>query len=153
MAEVFAGWGRALFKRQYKGLYGNKMIRFGFKETDSGKKIRRTWKPNIVTKGLYSELLDEKVPRVRVATSVLRTIKHRHGGSFDKYLLCTPNRILKWQRAIDMKRRLLDIMWKKARAGQIAAEERKRTEKIRQEASGSSAAPSVGLGTVIEPKT
>lgn len=74
-----------LFRQSNKGLYGGQRIQFGNNVSpDTETKSRRHWKPNIVTKGLYSPILKKRI-RVRLTTRVLKTMD-REGG-LDNYLL------------------------------------------------------------------
>lgn len=74
-----------LFKQANKGLYGDQMIRFGnnvSKETET--KTRRKWKPNVLSKSLYSVALKKRI-KLRVTAKILKTMD-REGG-LDEYLL------------------------------------------------------------------
>lgn len=74
-----------LFKQQDRGLYGGKSIQFGnnvSKKTET--KTRRYWKPNVLSKSLYSVALKKKI-KLRITSNVLKTID-REGG-LDEYLL------------------------------------------------------------------
>jgi large subunit ribosomal protein L28 len=74
-----------LFKQANKGLYGEQMIRFGnnvSKETET--KTRRYWKPNVLSKALYSVALKKKI-KLRITAKVLKIVD-REGG-LDEYLL------------------------------------------------------------------
>jgi large subunit ribosomal protein L28 len=74
-----------LFKQSNKGLYGGQRIQFGNNVSkDTETKTRRHWKPNIVTKGLYSVILKKRI-RLRLTSRVLKTMD-REGG-LDNYLL------------------------------------------------------------------
>jgi large subunit ribosomal protein L28 len=74
-----------LYKQSRTGLYGGKRITFG---NNVGEKIavktRRSFKPNIFTRRIYSKALDRTV-QVRVSSRVLRTIDKL--GGVDNYLL------------------------------------------------------------------
>ncbi|KAH7382126.1 ribosomal L28 family-domain-containing protein [Pyrenochaeta sp. MPI-SDFR-AT-0127] len=75
----------ALFKQANKGLYGEQMIQFGnnvSEETET--KTRRNWKPNVLSKSLYSVALKKRI-KLRITAKVLKTID-REGG-LDEYLL------------------------------------------------------------------
>ncbi|CAO2650819.1 Nn.00g091160.m01.CDS01 [Neocucurbitaria sp. VM-36] len=75
----------ALFKQANKGLYGEQMIQFGnnvSEETET--KTRRYWKPNVLSKSLYSVALKKRI-KLRITSKVLKTID-REGG-LDEYLL------------------------------------------------------------------
>lgn len=74
-----------IYKQSNRGLYGGLAKRFGNKVSERNEiKTRRTWKPNIRYKKLYSESLGRQL-RLRVAMRVLRTIEKC--GGLDEYLL------------------------------------------------------------------
>ncbi|KAF8433805.1 ribosomal L28 family-domain-containing protein [Terfezia claveryi] len=79
---------RHTFKQSWFGLYDGKHIQFGNNIPDGeySHKTRRTWKPNVKTKKLYSKALG-KLVQVPIVTSVLRTIDK--AGGLDEYLLST----------------------------------------------------------------
>ena len=74
-----------LYKQSRTGPYGGQRIRYG---NNIGTKIevktRRSWKPNILTRRLFSKALNRHV-QVRVSARVLRTIDKL--GGVDRYLL------------------------------------------------------------------
>jgi len=79
-------------------------VQFGNKVSeDGGNKTRRKWKPNVVTKNLYSDLLERKF-RLKVTTYVLRCI-NKH-GSLDNYLLRTKENKIKSQIGLELKKRV-----------------------------------------------
>lgn len=102
------------FKRGYRGLYGNKMTRFGNKVSFAENKTRRTWKPNVQTKTLRSETLKEKF-KCRVTTHVLRCI--RKAGGFDQYLLKAKDTEIKYPRAVKFKYRIKQAIKEGKQAG------------------------------------
>ncbi|CAB4254322.1 similar to Saccharomyces cerevisiae YMR193W MRPL24 Mitochondrial ribosomal protein of the large subunit [Maudiozyma barnettii] len=73
-----------VFKRSAKGLFGGSFIQFGNSISESKHKTRRTWLPNIVKKGLWSEVLNKKID-IKLTASVLRTISKE--GGIDNYLI------------------------------------------------------------------
>jgi large subunit ribosomal protein L28 len=74
-----------LFKQANKGLYGEQMIRFGNNVSkDTETKTRRNWKPNVLSKSLYSVALKKRI-KLRITAKVLKTMD-REGG-LDEYLL------------------------------------------------------------------
>lgn len=74
-----------LYKQSRRGLYGEQRIRFGNNVSVKGKnKSRRSWRPNIMMKRLFSKALNRHV-QVRVSSRVLRTIDKL--GGLDEYLL------------------------------------------------------------------
>ncbi|KAL2891999.1 50s ribosomal protein l24 [Ceratocystis lukuohia] len=77
---------RTLYKQSNKGLYGLARIRFG-NHVASGRnpiKSRRTWKPNVHRKRMWSDALGAWI-KVRMTIRVFRTIIK--DGSLDNYLL------------------------------------------------------------------
>ena len=90
--------------RAMRGLYGGKRVQFGNKVSeDGGNKSRRSWKPNVVSKTLHSDLLEESF-KLKVTTYVLRCIK-KH-GSLDNYLLHTPERKIASQLGSELRRKV-----------------------------------------------
>jgi large subunit ribosomal protein L28 len=74
-----------LFKQANRGLYGEQMIRFGNNVSkDTETRTRRNWKPNVLSKALYSVALKKKI-KLRITAKVLKTMD-REGG-LDEYLL------------------------------------------------------------------
>ena len=72
--------------RSQRGLFHGKRIKTGNKSCFSEKKSRRTWKPNVVKKWLWSEVLGKGF-RLNVTTKMLRCMR-KYGG-FDNYILLT----------------------------------------------------------------
>ena len=62
------------FKRSQQGLFHGKMIQHGNNVPFSKHKTRRTWLPNVHSKGLFSEILQKEVD-VKLTARALRTIK------------------------------------------------------------------------------
>ncbi|KAF9116012.1 hypothetical protein BGX27_005245 [Mortierella sp. AM989] len=79
------------FKRAQRGLFGGKQIQFGNNVPFSKTKTRRTWLPNVQTKRLFSETLNDWI-RLNMTTSVIRTVDKK--GGIDRYLLETRPDIL-----------------------------------------------------------
>ncbi|KAH7652993.1 Ribosomal protein L28/L24 protein [Dioscorea alata] len=74
--------------RAKRGIYAGRHIQFGNKVSeDGGNKSRRTWKPNVQEKRLFSYIHDRHI-RVKVTTHALRCIDK--AGGIDEYLLNTP---------------------------------------------------------------
>lgn len=72
------------YKQSNLGLYGGKRIRFGNKVSERNEiKTRRTWRPNVQRKVLYSRYLGKSL-QLRVTPRVLRTIEKE--GGLDRYL-------------------------------------------------------------------
>jgi large subunit ribosomal protein L28 len=73
------------YKQSNFGLYGTAKILFGNKVSEKNEiKTRRSWRPNVQQKRLWSKAL-RKYLRLRVTTRVLRTIDKC--GGLDEYLL------------------------------------------------------------------
>ncbi|CAL9080603.1 unnamed protein product [Musa acuminata var. zebrina] len=74
--------------RAKRGIFAGRHIQFGNKVSeDGGNKSRRTWKPNVQEKRLFSYIHDRHI-RVKVTTHALRCIDK--AGGIDEYLLKTP---------------------------------------------------------------
>ncbi|KAA8521772.1 hypothetical protein F0562_012445 [Nyssa sinensis] len=79
---------KVVMGRAHRGLYAGRHIQFGNRVSeDGGNKTRRTWKPNVQEKRLFSYILDRHI-RVKVTTHALRCIDK--AGGIDEYLLKTP---------------------------------------------------------------
>jgi large subunit ribosomal protein L28 len=70
--------------RSERGLYDGKDIRTGNNLSFSMKSTKRTFKPNVFKKRVYSEILDEMI-QFHLTTSALRSIDK--AGGLDNYLL------------------------------------------------------------------
>jgi len=70
--------------RSRRGLYDGKDIRTGNNLSFSMNHTKRTFKPNVFVKKVYSEILDEMV-RFHLTTSTLRSVEKC--GGLDNYLL------------------------------------------------------------------
>ena len=70
--------------RSRRGLYDGKDIRTGNNVSFSMRATKRTFKPNVFKKKVYSEILDEMV-RFHLTTAALRSIDKV--GGLDNYLL------------------------------------------------------------------
>jgi large subunit ribosomal protein L28 len=75
---------RSRSNRSRRGLYDGKDIRSGNNVSFSMKATKRKFKPNVFTKRVYSEILEEMV-RFHLTTSTLRSIDK--AGGLDNYLL------------------------------------------------------------------
>lgn len=82
------------------------MIQFGNKISFAENKTRRTWKPNVQKKTLWSETLREPF-KTKLTTYVMRCI--RKFGGFDEYLLRTKDSEIKYPRALEFKRRIIEV--------------------------------------------
>ena len=74
--------------RSRRGLYDNRDIRSGNNVPFSLKKTKRTFKPNVFKKRLFSEILDEMI-QFHATTGALRSIDK--AGGLDNYLLHSGN--------------------------------------------------------------
>jgi len=73
------------YKKSNKGLFGGQTIQFGNNVSKITKtKTRRSWRPNVQNKKLWSEALGRHL-KLKVTTRVLRTIDKC--GGLDEYLL------------------------------------------------------------------
>lgn len=84
---------RQWYKQADTGLYAGTSIRFGNKISQGRNegKTRRTWKPNVRRKKLWSDALQEYL-YIKITRKALRTIQME--GGLDKYLLSDkPGRI------------------------------------------------------------
>eukprot|EP00752_Nemacystus_decipiens_P004467 g4079.t1 len=103
-------------KRSQIGLYAGKDIRFGNTISFSHKKNRRTWKPNVQKKALYSEVLDEWI-KFQLTTHALRCVDR--AGGIDKYLLKTPDKWLNSAQGSNAKRKIQEALAAKLAAGEL----------------------------------
>ncbi|KAL6875775.1 hypothetical protein ACP4OV_013288 [Aristida adscensionis] len=79
---------KVVMGRAKRGIFAGRHIQFGNKVSeDGGNKSRRTWKPNVQEKRLFSYIHDGHI-RVKVTTHALRCIDK--AGGIDEYLLKTP---------------------------------------------------------------
>ncbi|XP_008219945.1 PREDICTED: 39S ribosomal protein L28, mitochondrial [Prunus mume] len=79
---------KIIMGRAKRGIYAGRHIQFGNQiSEDGGNKSRRTWKPNVQEKRLFSYILDRHI-RVKVSTHALRCIDK--AGGIDEYFLKTP---------------------------------------------------------------
>ncbi|KAH9944891.1 hypothetical protein B0H21DRAFT_694229 [Amylocystis lapponica] len=84
----------APFKRSQLGLFHGKTKQYGNNVPFSKHKTRRSWLPNIQSKRLFSDALQDFV-KVKVSTRALKTIK-KYGG-IDQYVLKTKPELLGWE--------------------------------------------------------
>ncbi|KAG0231234.1 39S ribosomal protein L24, mitochondrial [Actinomortierella wolfii] len=112
---------QATFKRAQRGLFGGKHIQFGNNVPFSKTKTRRTWLPNVQTKRLFSETLNDWI-KLNMTTSVIRTVDKK--GGLDRYLLDTKPELL-GEKGLEIRQRILDVLkQKRAKASTTAAENR-----------------------------
>eukprot|EP00904_Undaria_pinnatifida_P000350 jgi/Undpi1/10315/HiC_scaffold_28.g12766.m1 len=103
-------------KRSQIGLYAGKDIRFGNTISFSNKKNRRTWKPNVQKKALYSEVLDDWV-KFHLTTYALRCVDR--AGGIDKYLLKTPDKWLNSVEGSNAKRQIQETLAARISSGEL----------------------------------
>ncbi|KAF9352375.1 39S ribosomal protein L24, mitochondrial [Mortierella sp. NVP85] len=106
---------KASFKRAQRGLFGGKHIQFGNNVPFSKTKTRRTWLPNVQTKRLFSETLNEWI-RLNVTTSVIRTVDKK--GGLDRYLLDTRPDLL-GEKGVELRGKVVEAL--KAKQAKRAA--------------------------------
>ncbi|GLJ17207.1 hypothetical protein SUGI_0297980 [Cryptomeria japonica] len=98
---------KCIMGRAKRGIFAGRHIQFGNQiSEDGGNKTKRTWKPNVQNKRLFSLILDQFI-RVKVTTHAIRCIDK--AGGIDEYLLKTPTRKLDnelsllWKAKIEQK--------------------------------------------------
>lgn len=95
---------RAVARRSRRGLYAGRQVLSGNKVSeDGGNRSRRSWKPNVQSKQLYSEILDRMVP-AKVTTHALRCIAK--AGGLDSYILTTPDNKLQSDLAVQLRQEM-----------------------------------------------
>ena len=100
--------------RSRRGLYNGKDIRTGNNLSFSMKHTKRTFKPNVFIKRVYSEILDEMV-RFHLTTSTLRSIDKC--GGLDNYLL-TSKHVASGEGLKAKKRVISALKYKERKASQ-----------------------------------
>ena len=87
--------------------YGILMLLAGYaiRRLAARKPDERTWKPNVVRKNFWSETF-HKMLRFRMTATVVKKIKRLHHG-IDEYLMRSPDAMLRFPAAIQLKRDLL----------------------------------------------
>ncbi|KAK1291456.1 hypothetical protein QJS10_CPB17g00059 [Acorus calamus] len=79
---------KVVMGRAKRGIYAGRHIQFGNQiSEDGGNKSRRTWKPNVQEKRLFSYIHGRHI-QVKVTTHALRCIDK--AGGIDEYFLNTP---------------------------------------------------------------
>ena len=104
--------------RSRRGMYDGKDIRSGNSLSFSMKANKRKFKPNVFTKRVYSEILDEMV-RFHLTTSALRSIDK--AGGLDNYLL-TSKHVVEGEGKV-IKRRILNKLKQLEKANNAAGAE------------------------------
>jgi large subunit ribosomal protein L28 len=117
--------------RSRRGLYDGKDIRSGNNVSFSMKSTKRTFKPNVFKKRVYSEVLDEMV-QFQITTSALRSIDK--AGGLDNYLL--NSRHVTEGEGYEAKKRILKVLKRKKRMeAKLAAVEEEEANVDDEEAS------------------
>jgi large subunit ribosomal protein L28 len=88
--------------RSRRGLYDGKDIRTGNNVSFSMKATKRTFKPNVFKKRVYSEILDAMIP-FHLTASTLRSIDKT--GGLDNYLLS--NKSITEGEGLEIKKKIL----------------------------------------------
>ncbi|KAF9934116.1 39S ribosomal protein L24, mitochondrial [Linnemannia zychae] len=114
---------KAPFKRAQRGLFGGKHIQFGNNIPFSKTKTRRTWLPNVQTKRLFSETLNDWI-RLNMTTSVMRTVDKK--GGLDRYLLETRDDLL-GAKGIELRGKIVEAMKAKQAKKALKAFEKRTT--------------------------
>ncbi|KAJ1700813.1 hypothetical protein LUZ63_000592 [Rhynchospora breviuscula] len=95
---------KVVMNRAQRGIFAGRHIRFGNKVSeDGGNKSRRSWKPNVQEKRLFSYIHDRHI-RVKVTTHALRCIDK--AGGIDEYLLKTPYNKMETELGVIWKARI-----------------------------------------------
>lgn len=93
------------------------MIQFGNKISFAENKSRRTWKPNVQKKTMYSDTLGRTL-RFRMTTHAMRCI--RKAGCLDEYLVKTRDSELKFPFAIKLKEQIIALRQARGEAASSA---------------------------------
>ncbi len=83
-----------------------KQIQFGNNVPFSKTKTRRTWLPNVQTKRLFSETLNDWI-RLNMTTSVIRTVDKK--GGLDRYLLETRPDLL-GEKGVELRGKIVEVL-------------------------------------------
>eukprot|EP00698_Gefionella_okellyi_P003989 TRINITY_DN13697_c0_g1_i1.p1 TRINITY_DN13697_c0_g1~~TRINITY_DN13697_c0_g1_i1.p1 ORF type:complete len:130 (+),score=14.16 TRINITY_DN13697_c0_g1_i1:56-445(+) len=109
--------GRTLMKRAQRGLYAGRSVRAGNSVSDSGRRTRRTWKPNVFTKTFWSDVM-EKDLTFKVTGYANRWITKV--GGIDNYIMNTSAKDMQSQLGLQYQRKMKRIVAsKEARANSI----------------------------------
>ncbi|KXS10884.1 hypothetical protein M427DRAFT_115476 [Gonapodya prolifera JEL478] len=88
----------------------------GSKISEMGNKSKRTFRPNVTVKTLYSGLLNSQI-KFRVSMRALRTIDKK--GGLDVYLLTTPDKLIIDPLALEVKAKVVERYNKQAKIWDI----------------------------------
>ncbi|KAK8805734.1 hypothetical protein WA158_002390 [Blastocystis sp. Blastoise] len=98
---------RSSLRRAQRGLYAGSEKLFGNNVSHSQRKTRRCWDPNVKTKKLWSENLNQFV-EVRVTMNALRTIEKK--GGLDNYILYTDKAKIDSSFGMDLRSKIKEAM-------------------------------------------
>jgi large subunit ribosomal protein L28 len=115
--------------RSKRGLYDGRDIRSGNNVSFSMKATKRTFKPNVFLKRVYSSVLDSMIP-FHLTTSTLRSIDK--AGGLDHYLLTNPT-IVEGE-GLAIKRKILRRLKNRQR---MARKEEETTDSVERSATAS----------------
>jgi large subunit ribosomal protein L28 len=108
--------------RSRRGLYDGKDIRTGNNVSFSMKATKRTFKPNVFKKRVFSEILDAMIP-FHLTASTLRSIDK--AGGLDNYLMTSKH--VKEGEGFEIKRKILQRVknqerWERKKAEVVATD-------------------------------
>ena len=115
---AFAAGPYKTYKLRNKILAGGKTIIFGNNVSEFKNKSRRTWRPNIKRKHIWSETLERRL-KLKMTTSVMRTIEKV--GGLDAYLTCTTRRRMKelGPRGWELRAKIIELVREKERGKHV----------------------------------
>ena len=82
-------------------------IHFAYTQLSSFHRTKRVWKPNVVKKKYYSQILEQTM-RFEFSTHALRCIDK--AGGFDNYIINTKVKWLHSRTAIELKKLMLEVL-------------------------------------------
>ena len=82
-------------------------IHFAYTQLPSFHRTKRVWKPNVVKKKYYSQILEQTM-RFEFSTHALRCIDK--AGGFDNYIINTKDKWLHSRTAIELKKLMLEVL-------------------------------------------
>ena len=97
------------------------LIHFAYAQLPSFHRTKRVWKPNVVKKKYYSQILEQTM-RFEFSTHALRCIDK--AGGFDNYIINTKDKWLHSRTAIELKKLMLEVL-KCKEQGMLMSEIRK----------------------------
>eukprot|EP00298_Acanthocystis_sp_HF-20_P011648 c1949_g1_i1.p1 GENE.c1949_g1_i1~~c1949_g1_i1.p1 ORF type:complete len:140 (+),score=46.10 c1949_g1_i1:59-478(+) len=100
-------FSRAVCGRASRGLYHGRTIGFGNNVSHSERRTRRSWKPNVHSKNLWSDIY-QKFLHFNVTTHALRCIDK--AGGLDGYLLTTPDHVVGNPKAAIIKKEMNEMI-------------------------------------------